>query len=363
MGAFNLAIGMKFPAWSLFRVRTHICPLGVSNNQWFSLYLYGFVFNQYLTYKTTKFDDRIWLRAIVAVLFVVDTSQVAVELYTVWYFLVENYTNPGVLNNLFWMLGFLGITTGISALVVQTFLINRLYRFTRLRWLFTILIFATITAFLCGALVGISILVDAIKLIPVIPLEIAWLTTVAGVDIVITVALSRALWRSKTGFPGTDTVINRCIRASIQSGLFSSVFALASLAAFVSWGNTHINLVFGFPSGRIYSNSLLYTLVARKEHTEIADRAIEIRRTGLFSHSTSPQTSSIRFQRETETDANVADNLVKTSPDKYTVFSSPKGVFILLPRTIYLFNLGTQWHLLRPSSSRFSSSPATFFEV
>ncbi|KAH8824758.1 hypothetical protein DL96DRAFT_1467635, partial [Flagelloscypha sp. PMI_526] len=83
---------------------------------------------------------------------------------------------------------------------------------------------------------------------------IAWLSAVAGVDIVITVALSRALWRSKTGFPGTDTIINRCIRASIQSGLFSSVFALAGLAAFVFWGNTHANMIFGWPSGRIYSN-------------------------------------------------------------------------------------------------------------
>ncbi|KAH8818933.1 hypothetical protein DL96DRAFT_1715206 [Flagelloscypha sp. PMI_526] len=306
MGAFNLAVGSYL--------------LGLS----FDLYLYGFVFNQYLTYKNTKFDDRIWLRAIVATLFVVDTSQVAVELYTVW---VENYTNPSALNHLFWMLGVFGVGTALSASIVQTFLINRLYQLTRQFWLYIVLIFVTIAAFLCGAIAGfwVGIFVDATKPIPVIPLEIAWLATVAGVDIVITVTLSRALWRSKTGFLATDTNINRCIRASIQSGLFSSVFALAGLAAFAFWGNTHVNMIFGWPSGRIYSNSLLYTLVSRKEHAEIANRTIEIQRTELFSPPVPPQISSVHFPREILTDTNVADNTMKPSLDRHITFSPPTG--------------------------------------
>ncbi|KAH8824763.1 hypothetical protein DL96DRAFT_1736175 [Flagelloscypha sp. PMI_526] len=297
MGAFNLAVGS---------------------------FLLGLSFECYLTYKNTKFDDRIWLRAIVATLFVVDTSQVAVELYTVWYFLVENYINPSALNHLFWMLGVFGVGTALSASIVQTFLINR--------WALST--YKTVLALYRPHLrynSGISVrcncrvLSCATKPIPVIPLEIAWLATVAAVDIVITVTLRRALWRSKTGFPATDTNINRCIRASIQSGLFSSVFALAGLAAFIFWGNTHVNMIFGWPSGRIYSNSLLYTLVARKEHAEITNRTVEIQRTGLFSPPVPPQISSIHFPQEILTDANVADNTVKPSLDRHIAFSPPTG--------------------------------------
>ncbi|KAH8818935.1 hypothetical protein DL96DRAFT_376096 [Flagelloscypha sp. PMI_526] len=306
MGAFDLSIGFL---------------LGLS----FDLYLYGFVFNQYLTYKTTKFNDRLLLRATVATLFVIDTSQVAVELYTVWYFLVENYINPSVLTYVFWMLPLCGVTTAISALIVETFLINRLYRLTKRFWLYIVLIVAAAVASVFGAVAGIlsGVIKDVNKLTLVIPLEIVWLATVAGVDIVITVSLSRALWRRKTGYPGSDTIINRCIRASVQSGLFSSVFALASLAGFVFLTNTHVNLIFGFPSERIYSNSLLYTLVSRKEHAEIANKTIEIRRTGSFSLPHSPEINPIHIQRETVTDGKVVDNAVKPSLDRYIVFPPP----------------------------------------
>ncbi|KAH8818929.1 hypothetical protein DL96DRAFT_375855 [Flagelloscypha sp. PMI_526] len=238
MGAFDLTIGPLL--------------LGFA----FNLYLYGFVFNQYLTYKTTKFDDRIWLQVLVTTLFVIDTSQTAVEFYAVWYFLVENYTNPSVSNYVFWMLPFCGASTAISALIVQTFLIRRLYRLTEQFWLHVFLILAAVVACLAGVTTAIwcGIISDAYQLAPVIPLAIVWYTIVAGVDIIITVTLSRALWRSKTGYPATNTIIHRCIRASIQSGLFSSVFAVANLVGFVLWNNTHINLIFAWPLGRIHSN-------------------------------------------------------------------------------------------------------------
>ncbi|KAH8818932.1 hypothetical protein DL96DRAFT_375953 [Flagelloscypha sp. PMI_526] len=307
MGAFDLTIGGFL--------------MGLS----FDLYLYGFVFNQYLAYKTTKFDDPLLLRIIVAALFVIDTSQVAVELYTVWYFLVENYANPNVLNHVFWTLPLCGVTTAISALIVETFLINRLYQLMKRFWLCIVLVVAAAVASLFGAAAGIwsGVIKDINKLTLVIPLEIVWLSTIASVDIVINVTLSRTLWRSKAGFPGTDTIINRCIRASIQSGLFSSVFALASLAGFVFWTNTHVNLIFGFPLGRIYSNSLLYTLVSRKEYAEISNRVIEIRYAGSFLLPHSPEVSPIRLQRETVTEAKVVGNAVNPSLDGYIIFPPP----------------------------------------
>ncbi|KAH8818733.1 hypothetical protein DL96DRAFT_370009 [Flagelloscypha sp. PMI_526] len=217
MGAFDLNIGALL--------------LGFS----FNLYLYGFVLNQYLTYKTTKFDDLTWLRVFVAILFVVDTTQTGVEFYAIWYLLVENYANPSILNHDLWMLLFSCVTTAFFALIVQTFLVNRLYQFLRQFWLCFFLIFAAVVACLAGATTCIwcYIIFDLSKRAPVVPLVTLWFATVAGVDIVITVTLSRALWRSKTGFPGTNTIIHRCIRASIQSGLFSSVFAIANLGGYI----------------------------------------------------------------------------------------------------------------------------------
>lgn len=66
--------------------------------------------------------------------------------------------------------------------------------------------------------------------------------------------LTYAFARSKTGFRKTDTVINRLIRGSIQTGLFVSIFALGDLFTFVLHGNTNLYAMFAYPIGRIYTN-------------------------------------------------------------------------------------------------------------
>ncbi|KAH8825037.1 hypothetical protein DL96DRAFT_156672 [Flagelloscypha sp. PMI_526] len=238
MGAFDVTIGALL--------------LGVALN----LYLYGVVSYQYVTYKTMKFNDPIWLRALVATLFVIDTFQTVVELYAVWYFAVENYANPSVLRHMIWVTPLCGTGSGISALIVQAFLINRLYRFTGQVWLRIFLMLGAAAACLCAIIDSVEswLLADITKVATLIPLTIALLAIEASVDLIITVSLSRALWRSKTGLTRTDTVVNRCIRATIQSGLFSAVFAIFTLLAFVLRPDTYLYTIFNWPHGRIYSN-------------------------------------------------------------------------------------------------------------
>ncbi|KAH8813767.1 hypothetical protein DL96DRAFT_503999 [Flagelloscypha sp. PMI_526] len=268
-----------------------------------NVYLFGVVSYQYLDYKTSKFDDPIWLRLTVLTLFIMDTALTAVEFYAVWYFTVENYTNPGVMEGTIWITPFSCVATAISSLIVQGFLIHRLYQFTRQLWLCVFLLLAALAASLCGMIDGakIGLLVDMDKFAALIPLTTAWLATEAGVDIVIATVLSRALWRRKTGSTRTNTIINRCTVAAIQSGLFSSVFALAVVVAFLLSPDTYLYAIFAWPLGKIYSNSLLYTLVTRKELAKIAYGTSEAQDLGVFPTST--KISSIRIQQETVNDS------------------------------------------------------------
>ncbi|KAH8829004.1 hypothetical protein DL96DRAFT_1023574 [Flagelloscypha sp. PMI_526] len=254
MGAFDLTIGALL--------------LGFS----FNIYPYGLVCHRYLAYASLEFNDPIWLRALVAVLFAIDTSQTILEFYGVWYFAVENYANPTALTGLFWVSTVTGITTALSSFIVQAFLIHRLWRFTGQFWFCSFLNLAALGACLCGVIACIqaALLVDLAKFAAIVPLATACLGMEAGVDIIITVFLSRTLWLSKTGRTRTNTIIHRCSGAAIQSGLFSSVFAIANLVVFVLWTDTYLYTIFSWPLGRIYSYSLLYTLVIRKELLRIA---------------------------------------------------------------------------------------------
>ncbi|KAH8818697.1 hypothetical protein DL96DRAFT_1749863 [Flagelloscypha sp. PMI_526] len=270
MGAYDLTIGPMI--------------LGFSIN----MYLYGFVTYQYISYKTMEFEDPAWLRALVGILFAIDSSQTIVEGYCAWYFAIENYTNPSVLSDIIWPTPFICVATAVSALMVQTFLISRLYRLTRQSCFCLFLVLAAVAAFLCGIIDCVKAwrLRDTTKFVTLLPLTTAWLAIESGVDIIITVALSRALWRSRTGISRTNTIINRILLRAIYLSLRD-----ISLA---TWED-----IFKF---------------SRKELSKIAYGVTETTRSSTFPGI--PQTTSIRFHREIASDSMVANGDTKTSLDQ-----------------------------------------------
>ena len=72
--------------------------------------------------------------------------------------------------------------------------------------------------------------------------------------LVITVVLTTIFARSKTGIRRTDSVLNRLIRGTIQTGLFASIFSLGDLLTFLTLPDTNLYGMFAIPIGRIYTN-------------------------------------------------------------------------------------------------------------
>ncbi|KAH8824045.1 hypothetical protein DL96DRAFT_1616168 [Flagelloscypha sp. PMI_526] len=308
MGAFDLTVGAEL--------------LGVALN----LYLYGIVSFQYRAYKTMKFSDPTWIRAVVAVLFVIDTSQTILEFYIIWYHAVENFTNPREVSKPIWAGPLCAIGTALSAFIVQSFLISRLWRLTRRHWLCTILIVVAFGAALCGVVNSIRTytFVSIAQASAQVPGAIFWLSAEVFVDVAIAAVLVWTLWRSRTGFTTTNTIVNRCIRTAIQSGLFPSIFAIGNLVTFVILPKTLLFVVFKFPLGRIYSNALLYRIVARKELANISLETADVRDSVLNSFPMASHISAIQVHKETVTESNVVECEGKPSMDRYIVFSPPQ---------------------------------------
>ena len=85
------------------------------------------------------------------------------------------------------------------------------------------------------------------------------------------VTLVVVLSRSRTGIRKTDTILNRFIRGAIQTGLFASIFALGNLICFVVLPETNFYGMFAIPIGRIYTNTLLDTLLCRELLNAVTD--------------------------------------------------------------------------------------------
>jgi len=84
-------------------------------------------------------------------------------------------------------------------------------------------------------------------------------------DISIAAVLIFILYRSKTGFSKCDSIINQLILSSLNTGFLTSVCAFLSLIAVKVYPATLIFITFWVPLSRLYVNSLLATLNARRK--------------------------------------------------------------------------------------------------
>jgi hypothetical protein len=165
-----------------------------------------------------------------------------------------------------WPYIFTPIGTALAALVTQLFLGFRIWRLTSRKFLYGMVILLAIPSFILGMTCSIEAwIIKFLSELPrITPLVIAWLSMQVVVDAFITTTLVIVFSRSRTGFRKTDTILNRLIRGAIQTGLFAGIFSMGNLITFVVLPNTDLYGMFAIPIGRIYTNTLLDTLLTRE---------------------------------------------------------------------------------------------------
>ncbi|KAF8631333.1 hypothetical protein AX15_002452 [Amanita polypyramis BW_CC] len=248
-------------------------------------YLYGLVSLRFLTYYTSAFEDPLWIRAIVSILFVTDTVHSASLIYLVWVCCVANFTNPEILLlHTIWPYPFTPIAIAIGALATHIFLGYRLvpsiystsyaatcqppriYRFTQLKILFGFICTIAMAIFIMGFIVGIeawTITYDAEQSLLLSTLAICWLGLQVGLDVSIAAIMSFCLYRLRSSFWQTNTVIYRLMRVAIQTGFFCTVFAMGNMISLLTIPKSTVYATFSFVMGRIYTNTVMDILNMR----------------------------------------------------------------------------------------------------
>ncbi|KAL0576890.1 hypothetical protein V5O48_005097 [Marasmius crinis-equi] len=264
MGDFDLVVGVYL--------------LGLFLNT----YLFGLVCYQFLVYKNTVFNDPLWIKSFVGVLFFLDTVHSVVEVYDAWQMCVTNYANPASLARVSWVIPFTAATTAVCALLAQSFLAHRVFILTKNKIIVAVIGILSLVGCVGGIVAGIKsgIISEVAKFGPLKPivvgeclfnphtnlsdLPLTQLGFQTAADLLITATLTFVLSRSRTGFRRTDHILNRLIRGAVQTGLFVTIFALGDLISFVVYNQTNMYAFFAFPLGRIYTNTMLDTLNSRQ---------------------------------------------------------------------------------------------------
>ncbi|KAL1686295.1 hypothetical protein GGG16DRAFT_118049 [Schizophyllum commune] len=228
--------------------------------------LYGISITQtYLYWNGYKRKDSLVIRLFVIFLFVADTAHTAFTMAYMYICLVNHYGNPLYLANANWVFSADPALTGIIGGSVQIFFSWRVKILTGHSLLAGTIATSSCASLLCGIATAI-----ACGFVPAFAqfqkfkvVVIIWLAASSLSDILITGSLVNHLRSHRTGFRTTDTHVDRIIRLTVQTGLITSLWALADMLLYLldpaGW-----HLMLNFALSKLYTNSLMSSLNSRK---------------------------------------------------------------------------------------------------
>ncbi|KAJ3966267.1 hypothetical protein EV361DRAFT_1037028 [Lentinula raphanica] len=189
------------------------------------------------------------------------------NMLAVYFYVVSNFNNVEEQTNLVWSILLEVLFNGLIGFLVQSFLTLRVWKMSNQNKPLTLLIVLFVLGeFACS----VAFTISSLKLVTWEDLtqlkSLSMTVNVLGAvaDVLIAAGLFYFLHRSRTGFKKSDTMISKLIMFTVSTGLLTSICAVASLLSILIWGKTLIYVAFYFSLGRLYSNSLLATLNARK---------------------------------------------------------------------------------------------------
>ncbi|KAI0261122.1 hypothetical protein BC834DRAFT_489400 [Gloeopeniophorella convolvens] len=209
-------------------------------------YMYGIVAHQCCCYWYRKFNDSQKVKALIATLFILHTLH-TIELFSgIWIYCITNFGNPKLFQKGVWPYTFSPVLVSVAFFLTNLFMAFRLFGLTkRKRELILIVLLATASLAL-----GVSVASHAwvIKLRPAhhktvsaySAVVISWHALQSGTAVIINALLTRALFKSRSGFLRSDTVIRHLVRGAVQTGLLATICSIASTIAWVVGPNTSL---------------------------------------------------------------------------------------------------------------------------
>nr|GAT52146.1 predicted protein [Mycena chlorophos] len=244
-----------------------------------SAVLFGISLLQCLFYFTRYTRDPPYLKGLVATTVLLDSVHLAFVTHTIYHYLITQYYQQESLKVMVWSVSLEAVPTGVTAALVQlsAFPLNMLnskkmtlYRFYAHRvWkmshknkpltaLIVLIVLATSAWVVLALEAG-----TYERLLKISPLTISINALSTTTDVIITTTLCFMLYRTRPASLETESMVNRLILFTINTGLLTSLCAVASLVSLVISPQTLIYASFYFCIGRLYSNALLASLNAR----------------------------------------------------------------------------------------------------
>lgn len=229
-----------------------------------NIFLHGLATTQVYLYLTIYKKDRFWLKSLIVILYLVDTFNCVVSIYYIYDALVTNFGDEANLTSGSWAFAAGTVSTGAVSVAVQHFFSWRVYMLTNNAFIMVAIVLCSL-ANLAGSLgvaVGLAISPGDFRHSD-LQIEITvWLVGAVLADTIIAVSLGWHLGRHKHLYPALNSIINRILRMTVQTGVVTTIVAIINLACYLT-DNLNTYMVFSIIVSKLYLNCMLSTLNAR----------------------------------------------------------------------------------------------------
>lgn len=244
--------------------------------------LFGLTTHQTYRYFRLYPDDGPMLKLLVIALLILDTMHTITNIHLCYYYLVINYLNPLALGSGVWSMRVSITETALVMLMSHTFFLRRIFLLGERRIVPVLLIGILMMsefAFAIGVTVMTFILVTFEAFKSYMWMIWVMLANAVVIDLLVTSCLIFYLWRSRTGFKRTDSLLDVLMVYTINTGLSTSLLTLpAMICAIIMPGNLLWGAIYVIAS-KMYANSLLAVLNSRRS---LIDKGMEGFETGSF---------------------------------------------------------------------------------
>jgi len=230
----------------------------------FNMILYGVLISQLLTYYKNYQHDAAWMKFFVFGLFAVETANTGFDMTIMYQPLIQNYGQKPNLFPTFFVTEPLCIVAVSTP--IQLFFAWRIGSLTKSWWVPAIITLMAVASLTGG--VWTAVMIRVVRTFANKPKlhnsALLWFLASCVADVMITVSLVLTLSKRKTGFTGTDSVIDKIVRMTIQTGMITAAFAILDVVCFMVFPHYSINFVWDLTLSKLYTNCLLSTLNARQ---------------------------------------------------------------------------------------------------
>ncbi|KAI0713215.1 hypothetical protein C8Q76DRAFT_730655 [Earliella scabrosa] len=244
--------------------------------------LYGVSCSQVYYYYSRYPKDPAGLKLLVFAVWLSDSVHQALIIQSLYSYVVTNFANPGALMFLNTAIIAEVIFNGITQLLVQSFFAHRIWKLSEGKIYLVVPVLAMVLAEFVASIIyavkGFSI-PTFVELQQIKVLSVCMNVFAAVGDVLIAGILCTILHNSRTSFSRSNTLINKLMVFAVNTGLLTSVCACISLITFWALPNTFVYITFYFLIGRLYANSLMATLNARKsmQTTSTGELSVSLR--------------------------------------------------------------------------------------